>query len=119
MVPFTMRAPWQFRLPPPPSLASEPYTRDYQELKRLGGKQSTVRTPAQAEIARFSYEGSPQGWNRIARVIVAPARARPLGARAALRPPERRHGRRIHLGCRYPLPLQLLAAGHGDPGGRL
>jgi hypothetical protein len=71
MMPFTMRAPWQFRLPPPPSLTSELYTRDYQELKRLGGKQSTVRTPAQSEIARFWYEGSPQGWNRIARVIVA------------------------------------------------
>ena len=71
MMPFTMRAPWQFRLPPPPSLTSELYARDYQELKRLGGKQSTVRTPAQSEIARFWYEGSPQGWNRIARVIVA------------------------------------------------
>jgi hypothetical protein len=71
MMPFTMRAPWQFRLPPPPSLTSEIYARDYNEVKRLGGKQSAVRTPAQAEIARFWFEGSPQGWNRVARVIVA------------------------------------------------
>jgi hypothetical protein len=69
MMPFTMRAPWQFRLRPPPTLTSETYTRDYNEVKRLGGKQSTVRTAAQAEIARFWYEGSAQGWNRIARII--------------------------------------------------
>ena len=71
VMPFTMRAPWQFRLPPPPALTSELYARDYNEVKRLGGKQSTVRTDAQSEIARFWYEGSPQGWNRIARIIVA------------------------------------------------
>ena len=71
VAPFTMRAPWQFRLPPPPALASELYTRDYNEVKRLGGKQSIARTAEQAEIARFWYEGSPQGWNRIARTISA------------------------------------------------
>jgi hypothetical protein len=69
MMPFTMRAPWQFRLRPPPTLTSETYTRDYNEVKRLGGKQSAARTAAQAEIARFWYEGSLQGWNRIARII--------------------------------------------------
>jgi hypothetical protein len=69
MMPFTMRAPWQFRLRPPPTLTSETYTRDYNEVKRLGGKQSAARTIAQAEIARFWYEGSLQGWNRIARII--------------------------------------------------
>ena len=69
MMPFTMRAPWQFRLGPPPTLTSETYTRDYNEVKRLGGKQSTARTAAQAEIARFWYEGSLQGWNRMARII--------------------------------------------------
>ena len=69
MMPFTMRAPWQFRLRPPPALTSETYTRDYNEVKRLGGKQSTVRTAAQDEIARFWYEASAPGWNRIARII--------------------------------------------------
>jgi PAP2 superfamily. len=72
MMPFTMRAPWQFRLRPPPALTSETYARDYNEVKRLGGKQSSARTAAQAEIARFWFEGSPQGWNRIARVIAGP-----------------------------------------------
>ncbi len=69
MMPFTMRAPWQFRLRPPPSLTSEIYARDYNEVKRLGGKQSAARTAAQTEIARFWYEGSVQGWNRIARLV--------------------------------------------------
>ncbi len=69
MMPFTMRAPWQFRLRPPPAVTSETYTRDYNEVKRLGGKRSTVRTAAQVEIARFWYEGSARGWNRIARII--------------------------------------------------
>jgi PAP2 superfamily protein len=69
MTPFTMRAPWQFRLRPPPALTSETYTRDYNEVKRLGGKQSAVRTAAQDEVARFWYEPSAPGWNRIARII--------------------------------------------------
>jgi hypothetical protein len=69
MMPFTMRAPWQFRLRPPPAVTSETYTRDYNEVKRLGGKRSTARTAAQIEIARFWYEGSARGWNRIARII--------------------------------------------------
>src|SRR6185503_12046003 len=72
IMPFTMRAPWQFRLRPPPTLTSETYARDYNEVKGLGGKQSTARTAAQAEIARFWFEGSLQGWNRIARVIAGP-----------------------------------------------
>src|SRR5215467_2425662 len=71
LMPFTMRAPWQFRLPPPPSLTSELYTRDYNEVKRLGGKQSAARTADQAEMARYWFEGSPQGWNRIGRIIAA------------------------------------------------
>jgi hypothetical protein len=71
LAPFTMRAPWQFRLPPPPALTSELYTRDYNEVKRLGGKQSAARTAEQAEMARYWYEGSPQAWNRIGRIIAA------------------------------------------------
>jgi PAP2 superfamily len=69
VTPFTMLTPSQFRLPPPPALTSAAYARDYDEVKRLGGKNSTARTPAQSEAVRYWYEGSPQGWNRIARVI--------------------------------------------------
>ena len=71
VTPFTMLRPSHSRLSPPPLLSSEAYTRDYDEVRRLGGKNSTVRTPEQSEIVRYCYEGSPQGWNRIARVIAA------------------------------------------------
>ena len=71
VAPFTMVAPWQYRLPGPPVLASPQYAQDYEEVKRLGGKNSTARTPEQSEIARYWYEGSPQGWSRIARLVAA------------------------------------------------
>jgi len=71
VTPFTMAAPWQFRLPGPPALASAEYARDYEEVKQLGGKNSTMRTAEQSEIARYWYEGSAQGWSRIARVMAA------------------------------------------------
>lgn len=71
VTPFTMATPWQFRLPGPPALDSAEYARDYDEVKRLGGKSGTERTAEQTEIARFWYEGSPQGWSRIARLVSA------------------------------------------------
>jgi PAP2 superfamily len=71
VAPFTMATPWQFRLPGPPALASTAYARDYEEVKRMGGKNSTARTVEQSETARYWYEGSPQGWSRIARVVAA------------------------------------------------
>src|SRR5262245_49051338 len=91
VTPFTMAATWQFRLPGPPALASADYARDYEEVKRLGGKNSTARTAEQSEIARYWYEGSPQGWSRIARVVSAArgqdrwdsAGARALGKRVS------------------------------------
>jgi hypothetical protein len=71
VAPFTMATPWQFRLPGPPALASAEYARDYNEVKKLGGKANTERTAEQTEIARFWYESSPQGWSRIAREVAA------------------------------------------------
>jgi hypothetical protein len=70
VTPFTLLTASQFRLPPSPGLTSEAYARDYNEVKAVGSKHSTTRTPEQSEIVRYWYEGSPQGWNRIARVIV-------------------------------------------------
>jgi hypothetical protein len=69
VTPFMMATPWQFRLPGPPPLESEQYAKDYDEVKRLGDKNSKERTATQAEIAKYWYEGSPQGWSRIARVV--------------------------------------------------
>ena len=71
VMPFTMVTAWQFRLPGPHALTSAQYAKDYEEVKRLGAKNSTARTPDQSEIARYWYEGSPQSWSRVARVVAA------------------------------------------------
>ena len=55
MRPFAMREPSQFRPGPPPALASEAWARDYNELKAIGSRSSTQRTPEQASIARYWY----------------------------------------------------------------
>lgn len=41
------------RPPPPPALGSERWARDYEEVRRLGGRTSTARTPVQTLIARY------------------------------------------------------------------
>ena len=51
--PWLMTSPAQFRPGPPPALTSELWARDYNEIKALGGKNSTRRTAEQTAIARF------------------------------------------------------------------
>ncbi len=41
------------RAPPPPALTSATWARDYEEVRRLGGRTSTERTPHQTLMARF------------------------------------------------------------------
>ena len=74
VTPFTLLSSSQFWLPGPPALNSAAYARDFNEVKNIGGQVSTVRTPEQAEIARFWFEG-PSAWYRITR---AAAEARGL-----------------------------------------
>jgi hypothetical protein len=62
-------------------LTSQTYARDYNEVKSVGGKVSTVRTDDQTQIARFWFEG-PGAWNTIARTV---ATARGLDARDSAR----------------------------------
>ena len=56
---WPLRKPWlmtgtsQFRPGPPPDLKSDLWARDYNEIKALGAKNSSTRTPEQTEIARF------------------------------------------------------------------
>ena len=69
VTPFALRNGAQFRPEGPPALTSDQYTRDFNEVKDIGEQFSTVRSVEQSEIARFWYEGSPNGWNRIARTI--------------------------------------------------
>ena len=68
VTPFTLLSASQFWLPGPPALSSQTYARDYNEVKSIGGKVSTVRTADQTLIARFWFEG-PGAWNTIARTV--------------------------------------------------
>jgi len=68
VTPFTLLSASQFWLPGPPALTSATYARDYNEVKGIGGKVSTVRTDEQTQIARFWFEG-PGAWNTIARTV--------------------------------------------------
>ena len=54
--PFTLRSVDQFRPEPPPALTSDVYTRDFDEVKAMGGAASTARTVAQLDLARFHTE---------------------------------------------------------------
>jgi len=62
-------------------LTSPTYARDFNEIKSVGGKVSTVRTADQTEIARFWFEG-PGAWNTIARTVAV---SRSLDARDSAR----------------------------------
>ncbi|MGG5822045.1 vanadium-dependent haloperoxidase [Falsiroseomonas sp. HW251] len=60
----------EHRLPGPLPLDSADYARDVAEVKEIGHAESVTRTAEQSEIARFWYEDSPLGWNRIANQVI-------------------------------------------------
>jgi hypothetical protein len=51
--PWLMSRPDQFRPAPPPPLASALWSRDYNEVKLLGSRNSAARTAEQTDVARF------------------------------------------------------------------
>jgi hypothetical protein len=51
--PWLMTSANQFRPGPPPKLTSETWARDYNEIKAIGRKTNSTRTPEQTDIARF------------------------------------------------------------------
>ena len=73
--PWAMSAGSQFRPGPPPGLTSERWARDYNEIKALGAKNSTQRTPEQTAIAKFWEATAPTVyWPVVRSVAVAPGR---------------------------------------------
>jgi hypothetical protein len=66
----------------PQPLSTVQYARDLAYVKAIGSTASATRTPEQSEIARFWYEDSPLGWNRIANAAI---RERRLDAWSAAR----------------------------------
>jgi hypothetical protein len=74
VVPFAMTSSSQFRPPGPPSLDSQQYAADYEEVKELGAAVGSTRTEDQTEIALFWADGAgtetaPGHWNSIAQII--------------------------------------------------
>jgi hypothetical protein len=69
MLPFVMNSPSQFRPPPPIALTSDEWTRNYNEVKDIGEKASTKRTPRQTEDARFWLNSPPASNQPLARQI--------------------------------------------------
>jgi membrane-associated phospholipid phosphatase len=72
--PFAMNSSSQFRPPGPPSLDSQEYAADYEEVKELGAAVGSTRTDDQTEIALFWADGAgtetpPGHWNSIAQII--------------------------------------------------
>jgi hypothetical protein len=70
MTPFAMETPWQFRPGPPPELKSAEWAKDYNEIKELGEKNSSKRTPRQTEDARFWLTTGPLAYHPFERQIV-------------------------------------------------
>jgi hypothetical protein len=69
MPPFVLTSPSQFRPGPPPDLKGETWAKDYNEIKDLGGKNSTTRTPRQSEDAKFWLSGGPTMYSPFPRQV--------------------------------------------------
>jgi hypothetical protein len=67
--PWFMRETTQFRPGPPPALTSATWTRDFEEIRAIGGRNSTTRTREQTDVARFWVVTGPASWNPIVRSL--------------------------------------------------
>lgn len=65
----------QFRSVPPPALTSTLYRDGFNEVKQVGEANSKTRTADQTAYAKFWYEFSEIGWNRVARTVAASRQA--------------------------------------------
>jgi hypothetical protein len=75
VTPWSMKDRVQFRPAPPPDLKSSLWARDFNEIKNLGARQGSTRTPEQTEAARFWTIVGPASWNPIVRALAVRRRA--------------------------------------------
>lgn len=66
---WSLQSKSQFRCPPPPALNSDAYAIAFNEVKEVGFINSTTRTAEQSSYAKYWFETSEIGWNRIARNV--------------------------------------------------
>ncbi|MDA9501625.1 hypothetical protein XI05_29870 [Bradyrhizobium sp. CCBAU 11357] len=69
MSPWVMTSVSQFRPAPPPALDSETWTRDVNEIRELGARNSTTRTAEQTAIGRVWFLVGPPSFNPIVRQV--------------------------------------------------
>jgi len=69
--PFAMTSASQFRAAPPPTLTSETWTRDLNEIREIGSSASAKRSAEQTTIARFWFFTGPRTYNTIVRQIAS------------------------------------------------
>jgi hypothetical protein len=69
VTPFVLNSSAQFRPSAPPAVDSALARREVEQMRSIGGQAENMRSDEQSQIARFWYENSGQGWNRIARVV--------------------------------------------------
>jgi hypothetical protein len=73
--PWLMKTASQFRPGPPPALTSVQWSRDFNEVKALGGRTSTRRSAEQTDVARFwDYSLPPIYFGVVKSVAVQPGR---------------------------------------------
>ncbi|WP_395701531.1 vanadium-dependent haloperoxidase [Aquabacterium sp.] len=88
-LPWPQRKPWllasaaQLRPEGPPALGSERWARDFNEVKALGSRSSSQRTPEQLEVARFWEYSLPAIYHGVLQ-SVAQQPGRSLAANARL-----------------------------------
>jgi hypothetical protein len=69
VTPWGLKSADQFRPGPPPALDSAAYAAAYNEVKRRGDVNSGARSAEETAYAKFWYEFSDIGWNRVTRVV--------------------------------------------------
>ena len=80
---FTLKSGDQFRAKPMPPLRSQQYAKDYEEVKALGARVNSTRTPEQTQLANFYAGNNFILWNRALRDIAA-AHTQKIGDSARL-----------------------------------
>jgi len=72
VTPFGIDSGDQFRAPPPPNLRSSRYSKDYNEVKSVGGADSKERPADRADVANFyDVALAVDTWNPAARQVAA------------------------------------------------
>jgi hypothetical protein len=77
ITPWVMKAASQFRPAPPPTLTSEAWTKDLNEIREYGSLNNSKRSAEQTTIGRFWFLTGPRTFNPIVRQI-ATAKQRDL-----------------------------------------